>query len=130
MLWESSDSDVEVITIFLPNVLDKVDSMYKTSLDCFPFVLALGRVTTEGENIAAAILFRILYRCVNFQPSIACLKRETHPQCSIHFFSRHISTCQMHACFYSNDALACLHHLRGEVGGPATSIPMHHNQYG
>lgn len=47
MLWESSDCDLEIIAVVTANVLDKINAMDETALNCLPFVLASWGITSE-----------------------------------------------------------------------------------
>lgn len=60
MLGETSDSDIEIVAVFATYVLDEIDSVDKTTLDCFPFVFSLGRIPAQCEYISAAMLFCVL----------------------------------------------------------------------
>lgn len=61
MLGKSSDSNVEIVTIIIANVSDKVDAMYEASFDRFPLILALRRITSQGQDIATTMLLCLLF---------------------------------------------------------------------
>ena len=60
MLRETSDCDIKVVTVFFVDVSDKVNPVDEAPFDCFPFFFTLRRVTSEGEDVAASVLFSFL----------------------------------------------------------------------
>ena len=56
----TSDRDVKIIAVFLPDVSYEVDPVFKAALDCLPVVLPFGRVSAQSENITAARYFCFL----------------------------------------------------------------------
>lgn len=59
---EASDGNVKVVAVLLSDELDEVDGVVEAVFWGDPFALALGRVTSEGENVVAARLVSILWR--------------------------------------------------------------------
>lgn len=129
VLRETSDGDVEVITVLFTNVADQVDTMSKPTIDGLPFVLALWWVTAKGEDISAAELFSVLT-----EGSVGNFSRgshetgmgeesRTHPESNVDLLLRHVRAREVHACLDADQALACLHQLGGKVGRPSTSVP-------
>lgn len=61
-MWVTSDGDVKVIAILLPDVSYEVDPVFKAAVNCLPVVLPLGWVSAQSEDITAARYFCFLRR--------------------------------------------------------------------
>lgn len=66
-LGETRDCYVKVVTIFLVDVSDEIDSMDETTFDGFPFILACRGVSTKGKDVTAPVLLCFLHHCSELQ---------------------------------------------------------------
>lgn len=62
--WETSDGNIEMISVLLANETNEVDGVLESVLGCYPFSLTFGWITSESENVVAARVVCVLLGAV------------------------------------------------------------------
>ena len=100
----TTHTNVKVVSILVPNVLDQILCIPESSLDHFPGLLLTRRVTTQGQDVGATGL-------VGSMEGI------------IHLSLGHVRAGKMHAGFQSVHGLGHIDHLAGQVRQSTTGTP-------
>ncbi|KAI3484885.1 hypothetical protein L1887_51939 [Cichorium endivia] len=103
-LGEACDGDGKVVSVLLADVLDELLGLGEAGGVRLPLGLSGGRVTTEGEDVAAAELLGLL-------------------EGGVDLVARHVGAGEVHARLEADVGVDGLYERSGEVGGATACVP-------